>query len=152
MKYRLLNIICCPACSGRLDLTTDENIKEEIINGVLLCNRCNNQYNIKEGIPDLTVSYVSGLAPASGYNIKDTDITYSLLWKDSEEKADFPDCHYEKMQEVIPENIITGKIGLEVGCGSGVDLWAMAKKCPDTEVVALDISEGVYAALSLIHI
>ena len=174
MKYRLLDIIRCPSCSDRLHLTVSKAVKEQsnipwavkfhcenycgylirenckpeadkcqecyqvdIVSGTLSCKRCGSVYSIKEGVPGFVV------APLS--KIKETDKTYSLLWNEE----GLPDCHYEKMQEVIPEKIVTGKIGLEVGCGSGVDVKAMAEKYPDTEIVTFDISDGVYTASRL---
>jgi len=53
MKKDLLEIICCPTCKGDLDLKIKSEIKEEIVQGILKCKKCNVDYEIKDGIPNL---------------------------------------------------------------------------------------------------
>ncbi|MCX6682966.1 MAG: methytransferase partner Trm112 [Methanoregula sp.] len=53
MRRKLLDILCCPVCKGDLTLTVAEENELEILEGVLLCARCNVEYPIHEGIPNL---------------------------------------------------------------------------------------------------
>jgi uncharacterized protein len=53
MRRRLLDILCCPVCKGDLLLSVGEENDEEIIEGVLVCERCDVTYPIHEGIPNL---------------------------------------------------------------------------------------------------
>jgi len=53
MKKDLLDIICCPTCKGGLELKVDEEEKDEIIEGIFTCKRCNCKYPIEDGIPNL---------------------------------------------------------------------------------------------------
>lgn len=52
MKRDLMEILCCPVCKGDLELKVREE-KDEIIEGELICKKCNFIYSIKEGIPNL---------------------------------------------------------------------------------------------------
>jgi len=53
MKRELLDILCCPTCKGNLELQVDKENKQEIITGTFTCKKCNVQYPIEEGIPNL---------------------------------------------------------------------------------------------------
>ena len=53
MKKDLVKILCCPTCKGDLDLKIDKEEKKEIITGKFICKKCNVDYPIKDGIPDL---------------------------------------------------------------------------------------------------
>ena len=53
MKDKLLDILVCPECKGELKLTISERIKGEIITGSLFCTKCNVDYPVKGGIPNL---------------------------------------------------------------------------------------------------
>ncbi|RLG34224.1 Trm112 family protein [Methanosarcinales archaeon] len=52
MKRELMEILACPICKGELELdVTVEN--DEIEEGTLRCDACNESYPIKDGIPNL---------------------------------------------------------------------------------------------------
>ena len=53
MKKKLMDILACPVCKGRLKLTVVKEKGDEIITGSLYCSKCNETYPIKEGIPHL---------------------------------------------------------------------------------------------------
>jgi len=53
MKKSLLDIICCPTCKGKLELSIEKEEGDEIITGKLTCKKCGVDYPIEEGIPDL---------------------------------------------------------------------------------------------------
>ena len=53
MKKELMDIICCPACKGGLQLSIDKEKENVILQGHLICNTCNVNYDIIDGIPDL---------------------------------------------------------------------------------------------------
>lgn len=48
-----MDIIVCPVCKGKLELTIEEEKGGEIITGSLFCARCTVRYPIAEGIPNL---------------------------------------------------------------------------------------------------
>jgi len=53
MKQDLMNILACPVCHGRLELTIDEANQEEIVTGSLCCSQCDHYYPIIDTIPNL---------------------------------------------------------------------------------------------------
>ncbi len=52
MKRDLMEILCCPVCKGDLELVVDKE-EEEIIEGKLICKKCNVNYPIEDSIPNL---------------------------------------------------------------------------------------------------
>ncbi len=82
--------------------------------------------------------------------IKKTGDIYSFLWiKTADQDRSGISLHFNKMQEMIPESIVRGKIGLEIGSGSGEDTYFMAKNNPAVRVVSLDLSDGIFMAKKL---
>jgi len=53
MKRSLLDILACPVCKGDLELVVEEENEEEILTGKLICNKCNIEYPIEDGIPNM---------------------------------------------------------------------------------------------------
>jgi uncharacterized protein YbaR (Trm112 family) len=53
MKRELLDILVCPVCKGKLELTVDEESMFEIVKGSLDCPRCPAKYPITDTIPNL---------------------------------------------------------------------------------------------------
>ena len=48
-----MDILVCPVCKGKLELSVEEENGEEIVTGSLYCSKCNVSYPIVEGIPNL---------------------------------------------------------------------------------------------------
>jgi uncharacterized protein YbaR (Trm112 family) len=53
MKPDLLEILICPLCKKKLELTVKEQDGHEIITGLLSCSECKRSYPVTGGIPDL---------------------------------------------------------------------------------------------------
>ncbi len=53
MKESLLEILICPVCRGPLELKDAGRDEKEIVSGSLFCGKCNHNYKIEEGIPNL---------------------------------------------------------------------------------------------------
>ena len=53
MKRDLMDILACPVCRGKLELTATEENEQEIVTGALYCPRCRVSYPITETIPNL---------------------------------------------------------------------------------------------------
>ena len=53
MKESALNDICCPICSGCLQLEATETVGDDVITGILRCAGCDLVYPIQRKIPDL---------------------------------------------------------------------------------------------------
>ncbi len=53
MKPELLDILICPECKGKLELSVTEKDGEEIIEGTLTCQSCSEVYPIRDAIPNM---------------------------------------------------------------------------------------------------
>jgi uncharacterized protein YbaR (Trm112 family) len=53
MKRELMDILTCPVCKGELELSVEEENKEEVVTGSLYCRRCDEHYPIVDAIPNL---------------------------------------------------------------------------------------------------
>ncbi len=53
MKKELLEILVCPVCKGKLEVTIERQDKVEIIEGTLYCRKCDHKYPIEDTIPNL---------------------------------------------------------------------------------------------------
>jgi len=60
MKIDLLDILRCPECKGELmlnseeiDESSDEDTSQEIVEGTLACEKCDIDYPIEDGIPNM---------------------------------------------------------------------------------------------------
>ena len=53
MKKELMDILACPVCKGKLELTVDEENEEEVVTGSLYCPKCDVRYPIVDAIPNL---------------------------------------------------------------------------------------------------
>ena len=53
MRRDLMDILVCPVCKGTLALTVTKEDGEEIVEGSLRCDACNEVYPIEDTIPNL---------------------------------------------------------------------------------------------------
>ncbi|MFH0768580.1 MAG: methytransferase partner Trm112 [Chloroflexota bacterium] len=53
MKKELIEILACPVCKGKLELSVAEENDKEIVAGFLYCQKCNDRYLIVDTIPNL---------------------------------------------------------------------------------------------------
>ena len=53
MKKDMLDILCCPTCKGDLKVDIKKEENDEIIEGCFICKKCNTNYPIEDGIPNL---------------------------------------------------------------------------------------------------
>jgi uncharacterized protein YbaR (Trm112 family) len=53
MKKDLRDILACPVCKGRLELTVEAEKEQEVVSGSLYCHRCQVRYPIVDSIPNL---------------------------------------------------------------------------------------------------
>ncbi|MCK4368615.1 MAG: methytransferase partner Trm112 [Dehalococcoidales bacterium] len=48
-----MDILACPVCKGKLELTVEEEKEGEVISGSLYCPKCGVNYPIVDSIPNL---------------------------------------------------------------------------------------------------
>lgn len=77
-------------------------------------------------------------------NCKETGERYSFLWSKYQNTKPPERYHFNSMQEVIPERIVRGAIGLDLGCGCGWDTFIMAKSNPSVRIIGMDLNKGIY--------
>jgi uncharacterized protein YbaR (Trm112 family) len=53
MKRELMDILACPVCKGKLELTVEKEDGKEIVSGYLYCGKCKERYPIEDTIPNL---------------------------------------------------------------------------------------------------
>ena len=53
MKRELLEVLACPVCKGKLELSVKEENEKEIASGSLYCRKCAVHYSIVDTIPNL---------------------------------------------------------------------------------------------------
>lgn len=53
MRRKLLEILACPICKSDLEVEVHEENEEEIISGKLRCKKCNVEFLIEDGIPNM---------------------------------------------------------------------------------------------------
>jgi uncharacterized protein len=59
MKRQTVELLACPVCKGSLELTVTQEAGGEVLQGQLHCAKCDRDYPIDGGIPNL-------LPPADG--------------------------------------------------------------------------------------
>lgn len=75
-----------------------------------------------------------------------TSKVYSYLWSGDTSKEPPERYHYHRMQEVISDQIVQGQNGIDLGCGNGYDIYAMANLHPDVKFFGVDVSNGISTA------
>ena len=53
MKRDLMDILACPVCKGKLELTVEVEEEGQILIGTIHCPKCNVDYPIADGIPNM---------------------------------------------------------------------------------------------------
>jgi uncharacterized protein YbaR (Trm112 family) len=53
MKKELMDILACPVCKGKLELSVEREDEYEIVTGSLYCPKCEVSYPIVDTIPNL---------------------------------------------------------------------------------------------------
>ena len=53
MKEDLMEILACPVCKGELKLDINKEKGDEIIEGTIRCKKCEVDYPIEDGIPNM---------------------------------------------------------------------------------------------------
>jgi ubiquinone/menaquinone biosynthesis C-methylase UbiE len=76
--------------------------------------------------------------------VKKTEKIYKYLWEKGRTDVLPLRWHFHQMQERIPEPIVRGKMGIDIGSGCGYDTNIMARDNPKVKIVSLEISDGVY--------
>ena len=155
MKYRILKHLVCPGCrkggftveshrehsvkvwASSFVATTQipegvsmHNREEvEIDEGILHCTHCSETYEIREGIPRLTVDE-SSTVETSGHRLTQMDTLNDIsAWSNN----------FDELQSPLKRTDFLGRRVLDIGCGYGRHTYFAAQY--GAEVFAIDHSE-----------
>ena len=53
MRRDLMDVLVCPVCRSRLELTVEHEEGDEVVTGTLRYMACDERYPIAESVPDL---------------------------------------------------------------------------------------------------
>jgi uncharacterized protein YbaR (Trm112 family) len=73
MKKEYLDILCCPVCKGDMKLKVIKTSRDEIIEGILTCDECENRYFIRNGTAYLVPEGVPQKTAYPMYINRETD-------------------------------------------------------------------------------
>jgi ubiquinone/menaquinone biosynthesis C-methylase UbiE/uncharacterized protein YbaR (Trm112 family) len=138
MKPELTKLLICPKCKSSLNCEVrEENERGEIIEGRLICQKCQQQYPVTNGIPRFVAT--ENYASSFGYQ-------WNLFRKEQLDSYNGTNISAERFwsetnwtKEEIAEKLI-----LDAGCGAGrfLDVVSNSK----AEVIGVDISSAIDAA------
>lgn len=142
MKERLLQYLCCPACSGAIELAAmSQREGDEIIEGTLACRACSNGWEITRGVPrfaNLDKVETEKAATASSFGWQWQHFTQT-------------DQKYEEQFlgwiAPVQREFFRDKIVLEGGCGKGRHTQ-LAADWGAREVIGIDLSAAVETAFT----
>lgn len=168
MKYRLLDIVACPHCQGRLTCTPFLETGVEVLEGILTCD-CGRWYPIIGGIPRLLPDLLMAdfLSNNNDFlekyrdkipqiieitNSKDASInlkrrtsdSFGFEWDTFSDIVKEYEANFFSYISPIEESFFRDKLVLDAGCGAGRHTYYAAKF--GAEVVAVDLSKAVESA------
>jgi ubiquinone/menaquinone biosynthesis C-methylase UbiE/uncharacterized protein YbaR (Trm112 family) len=125
MYESTLEWLICPSCyDSNLSLNTSHLKGEEVMDGTLVCQRCNATYPIKDGIPQFIRRSVSSNEIRSqirNANIQfydSTAINYEAGVDQREHQSEFNQNRIESIIKSLSDKT-RGSSFLDVGCGTG---------------------------------
>ena len=136
MKKWVLELLCCPACRGEIELQEETQKADEIESGYLQCLQCGNAYKIYNFIPRFVSSdhYVN---------------SFSFEWKKfaTTQYGEMSDRTFVEKTGLTSEDL-KNKLILDAGCGSGRFCDVVSRKMG--KVVGIDLSYSIDAAFEQI--
>src|SRR5439155_1109330 len=168
MRTRLLQLLRCPICVVPLDLEIFAYNGDEIVEGVLRCQKCGAGYPIIERIPRMLPDDLAGemralnrdffarhpgLLPRAGAtdggsesarDLRRTFRSFSFQWNTFGDMYGFWEENFLDYVHPLTPEFFAGKLGCDAGCGFGRHLNYAARY--GAEMVGLDLSEAVLAA------
>ena len=141
MKPRLIELLACPTCGGRLELrdaATDPESDGEIVSGELACTSCAAVFPIRRGIPRMLAGGLSAVAER-------TSAAFGWQWQEFVELYDQYEAQFLDWIDPIKPDFFRDKVVLDAGCGNARHAY-YAGRYGSREVVAMDLSDAVETA------
>lgn len=168
MRNALFQLLRCPACHGKLEVTPflEASDGDEVVDGVLSC-ACGTSYPIVNTIPRmlrdayrlfprfcqrygsrLDAAATGAVSPSAGGDFERllalTRESFGYQWTSfSEMVCDFRENFLNYLFPATPE-FFRGRLGLDVGCGFGRHLYQAAAH--GAEMVGVDFSRAIESA------
>lgn len=168
MRARLLDLLRCPVCRGKLESTpfVRSADDQEVVEGVLAC-ACGSSYPILNTIPRMLQNaytlfpsfvdrYGDRAKPSVAATRKTEDAapldvvvaktreSFGYQWTTFSEMAcDFRENFWNYLQPATPE-FLRGRLGLDAGCGFGRHIYHAAS-C-GAEMIGMDLSRAIDAS------
>jgi uncharacterized protein YbaR (Trm112 family) len=138
MKYKLLDLMCCPTCRADLKLEAATETSGEVESGTLACTGCASSYPI--------INFIPRFVPAENYanNFGFQWNAFRKTQLDSSTGLPLSRERFLLSTGWTPEEL-PGKLVLDVGCGAG--RFTEVALSLGGEVVSLDFSTAVDACL-----
>lgn len=140
MKLRLLKLLICPDCKGKVAIERGVIEAEEITDGALKCSSCKRLFQVVRGVPDFSPDKLEELEAK-------TARCFAYEWTNfkefdpASEKGAFLDWI-----KPLQESFFKDKLVLDAGCGMGRHSY-LASTFGARDVVSVDLSDSVYAAM-----
>jgi len=133
MKERLLEIIVCPKCGNKFQVTKSVMKKNEIDSGILQCVSCGDEYKISNGIPRIIVQEKL---------TKDYSLNFEMYWRKM--NWHYPSMNKKRFYELNEwtQEDVRGKFVLDAACGGGRWTYQFAEEGAK-EIVAVDHSLAI---------
>jgi len=137
MKPDLINYLQCNQCSSDFLIKENEKIKDEIINGSLICKHCRVEVPISRSIPrfvNLKTIETKATAKAFGYE-----------WKKFRKITDYYENQFLEWIFPVKPSFFKNKVVLDAGCGKGRHIIQSAK-FGAKKIIGIDIGEAIDVA------
>lgn len=141
MKKQILDILCCPSCKHDLTLIEKEVVNNEVIEGILKCDNCQNSFKIIKGVPKMIVGLSNQEKIAGSWNFqwtKRAEKKFEITLKYGRTEEDELNEFFSYLG-VVPDDL-KGNLILDAGCGIG-RLTKMLGNY-DAEVFGIDMSSS----------
>jgi len=149
VNQNAVEYLCCPACKGELELKPEEREESIVVSGRLGCGKCDREYEIAYGLPNLVHPEPEKLPDidrqfldqyqriAASYDrIIRLMMLAGALWEPRARRRDL----------VAPLELKPGDLVLEVGAGTGSSLPLIADRIGRAgKLFAMDLSPGMLA-------
>lgn len=142
MKERLLKYLSCPSCSSAIKLASiDAREIDEIVDGRLTCDSCDQTWPITRGIPRF----------ASPEEVEDdkaaTAANFGWQWQHFTQFDDKYEQQFLGWIAPVTPEFFKDKVVLEGGCGKGRHTQ-LAAKWGARDVIGIDLSAAVETAFA----
>ena len=143
MRLNLLDVVCCPLCRNRLEVSAAvRRDAEELLEGTLRCSGCGHVFPIVDGVPDLLPgTHHTGTASAFSFQ-------WQLAFRRWFETGTLYGYDVSRLVDWVFTNCFsTVKQGdwlLDAGCGRGDKTIEIARRYPQAQVIGLDLTDTLH--------